>query len=443
VLINDRKAQNKRLRRRPYMKGTQNEKISQIKFETLVVGIDIGKETHYARAFDYRGIELARLLKFSNTDQGFQRLEQWMRDICKQQEKTEIIAGFEPTGHYWFTLGDHLKRQGYKLAIVNPFHVKRTKELDDNSPTKNDRKDPKTIAMLVKDGRYREVYIPDDIYQELREAVSERERLQEQLTSIHNRVVRWLDIRFPEFTTVFKDWRRNAALITLRSFPTPEKVMEMGVDKIVETWRKQMKRASLKRAEALVKAASRSVGRTSGKVASEASLQNLLAEYDLYCQQYDKQEQLMQDLLMQVPNADKLLDIKGVGLITAATFVGEVGDISRFQDPRQIQKLAGLNLVENSSGKHKGKTTISRRGRRRLRHSLFFSMIAMLGKNQEFRLLHQRNLTRENNPLNKMQSIIALCGKLIRVFFAILTKGVDYSPEKMLGDMEQSIRVAA
>jgi transposase len=425
------------------MKGTQNEKISQIKFETLVVGIDIGKETHYARACDYRGIELARLLKFSNTDQGFQRFDQWMRDICKQQEKTEIIAGFEPTGHYWFVLGDHLKRQGHKLAIVNPFHVKRTKELDDNSPTKNDRKDPKTIAMLVKDGRYREVYIPDDIYQELREAVSERERLQEQLTSIYNRVVRWLDIRFPEFTTVFKDWRRNAALITLRSFSTPEKVMEMGVDKIVETWRKQMKRVSLKRAERLVKAANRSVGRTSGKVASEASLQNLLAEYDLYCQQYDKQEQLMQDLLMQVPNADKLLDIKGVGLITAATFVGEVGDISRFQDPRQIQKLAGLNLVENSSGKHKGKTTISRRGRRRLRHSLFFSMIAMLGKNQEFRLLHQRNLTRENNPLNKMQSIIALCGKLIRVFFAILTKGVDYSPEKMLGDMEQSIRVAA
>ena len=425
------------------MKGTQNEKISQIKFETLVVGIDVGKETHYARAFDYRGIELARLLRFSNTDQGFERFDQWMRDICKQQEKTEVIAGFEPTGHYWFTLGDHLKRQGHKLAIVNPFHVKRTKELDDNSPTKNDRKDPKTIAMLVKDGRYREVYIPDGIYQELREAVSERERLQEQLTSIYNRVVRWLDIRFPEFTTVFKDWRRNAALITLRSFPTPEKVMETGVNKIVETWRKQMKRASLKRAEALVKAASRSVGRTSGKVASEASLQNLLAEYDLYCQQYDKLEQLMQELLMQVPNADKLLDIKGVGLTTATTFVSEVGDISRFQDPRQIQKLAGLNLVENSSGKHKGKTTISRRGRKRLRHSLFFSMIAMLGKNQEFRLLHQRNLMRENNPLNKMQSIIALCGKLIRVFFAILTKGVDYSPEKMLRDMEQSVRVAA
>lgn len=76
----------------------------------------------------------------------------------------------------------------------------------------------------------------------------------------------------------------------------------------------------------------------------------------------------MLELLQQVPNAEQLLDIKGVGLITAATFVGEVGDIRRFQDPRQIQKLAGFNLVENSSGKHKSKTKISRRGRRRLRH---------------------------------------------------------------------------
>lgn len=53
---------------------------------------------------------------------------------------------------------------------------------------------------------------------------------------------------------------------------------------------------------------------------------------------------------------------KGVGITTAAGFVAEVGDISRFTHPSQIQKLAGLNLVESSSGKHKGQTTISKRG---------------------------------------------------------------------------------
>lgn len=122
------------------MKRTQNEKILQIKFETLVVGIDIGKDTHYARAFDCRGIELSKLLRFSNTNQGYKALEDWMQEIMKEKGKTEAIVGFEPTGHYWFTLGDHLQRKGHRLAIVNPFHVKCTRELDDNSQTKNDKR---------------------------------------------------------------------------------------------------------------------------------------------------------------------------------------------------------------------------------------------------------------------------------------------------------------
>lgn len=103
------------------MKGTQNEKILQVKNETLVVGIDIGKEMHYARAFDQRGIELAKLLKFSNTAQGYEALRLWMQNIMQQNEKTGAIVGFEPTGHYWFTLGDYLKSKGYKLGIVTRF----------------------------------------------------------------------------------------------------------------------------------------------------------------------------------------------------------------------------------------------------------------------------------------------------------------------------------
>ena len=127
----------------------------------------------------------------------------------------------------------------------------------------------------------------------------------------------------------------------------------------------------------------------------------------------------------------KLLAIKGVGMVAVAIFVSEIGDIRRFKDPRQVIKYAGLNLRENSSGKHKGKTTISKRGRRRLRHALYQTMIPILATNEEFRSLHQRNLTRTENPLTKMQSLIALCGKLVRVIFALLTKGVEYDPERI------------
>ena len=179
---------------------------------------------------------------------------------------------------YWIGVKecDHLQRKGHDLGIVNPFHVKCTRELDDNSQTKNDRKDPKTIAMLVKDGRFREVYIPEDVYQELREAVSERERLVEQMISLSNQVIRWLDIRFPEFSEVFKKWSGLAALVTLKNFPTPAKVVKTGVSGIISAWGKEMKKPSKKKAEKLLKLALESIGRTAGSEAAEAALQNLL-----------------------------------------------------------------------------------------------------------------------------------------------------------------------
>lgn len=59
-----------------------------------------------------------------------------------------------PTGHYWFTLGKPLQDNGMKAVHVNLHHVKKSKELDDNNPSKNDRKDPKTIVALVNEGRF-------------------------------------------------------------------------------------------------------------------------------------------------------------------------------------------------------------------------------------------------------------------------------------------------
>lgn len=54
------------------MSITQNEKISQVKDTTLVVGIDISSETHYARAFDWRGLELAKVFKCESASYGFE-----------------------------------------------------------------------------------------------------------------------------------------------------------------------------------------------------------------------------------------------------------------------------------------------------------------------------------------------------------------------------------
>ena len=67
----------------------------------------------------------------------------------------------------------------------------------------------------------------------------------------------------------------------------------------------------------------------------------------------------------------------------------------------------------------------------------------MIGKNKEFREIHDYYRTRKQNPLKKMQSVIAIACKLIRIFYTILTKGVDYDGQKMLSDIVRSETVMA
>ena len=74
---------------------------------------------------------------------------------------------------------------------------------------------------------------------------------------------------------------------------------------------------------------------------------------------------------MEIPHAKKILAISGIGENILSGILAEMGDISRFDDVKEIQKLSGLGLVACSSGKHTGETKISHRGRKRLRYWLF------------------------------------------------------------------------
>jgi len=422
------------------MKYTQNEKILQVSEKTLIIGVDIASEVHYARAFDHRGVELGKLLKFTNDSEGFQVFASWIGQLKRTQQKERVIAGMEPTGHYWFNLAQELKGHCIKVVLVNPFHVKRSKELDDNNPTKNDRKDPKTIAMLLKDGRYMEPYIPTGVFRELRISMDTRWQIVKQLNAIRNRVQRWISIYFPEFSSVFGDWEGKAASIVLREFPTPEEIIAKGVEGIVSRWHQNKIRAvGRKRAGQLVEVAQKTVGVKEGLMAARNDLMILLEDYESKMRQYEKTMALVEQLVLQIPGIEEILKIKGVGLVMAAGFIAEVGDVSRFGHPRQIQKLAGLNLKENSSGKHKGKTTISKRGRKRLRAILFQGILPLVATNPEFRELHQYYTTRPQNPLKKKQSLILLCCKVIRIFYALLTKPVAYDPQKMMNDIRRSV----
>lgn len=145
--------------------------------KTLVVGADIAKETHVARAIDFRGMELGKDCVFSNTRAGMEQLVQWMKELQREHAKSDVLFGIEPTGHYWFTLAEYLGQQGISLVMVNPHHVHKSKELEDNSPTKNDYKDAKVIADLVRNGKYSEPKLPMSVYADLRILMNLRQQI--------------------------------------------------------------------------------------------------------------------------------------------------------------------------------------------------------------------------------------------------------------------------
>ena len=236
------------------MNYTQNSKIAQVTEKTLVVGVDIGSETNFARVFNWRGQELSKkVFRFSNSLEGFQSFLAYLDRYKATASAEQIIVGCEPTGHYWFNLARYLKEQHINLALVNPYHVKQIKELDDNSPKKTDLKDPKTIAKLVVDGRYSYPYLPEGIYADLREAVSSRDRIVKELNAATNRIKRWLKIYFPEYLTVYKNFSAESGLTVLERAPLPKDVVKLGAEGINRLWRdKKLRAVGMKRTQTLV-----------------------------------------------------------------------------------------------------------------------------------------------------------------------------------------------
>ncbi len=427
------------------MNNIQNAKIAQVTNDTLVIGIDIGSQKHWARAFDNRGMELSKkAFGFSNTAAGFASFEEWYESQRQAAGLKRIMVGLEPTGHYWFNLNQFLTENGVKVVLVAPQHVKHSKELDDNTQRKDDLKDPRVIAKLVTEGRYFLPYRPSGVYADLRDGFNRRCGIVESMTQSKNRLRRWFCINFPEYLEVYDSVAAKTGLMVLKKAPLPKDIVALGVDGILKIWRNaKVRGAGIKRATTLVALAEQSIGEKAANEAARLELWQLLEDYEHYAHQYEVIEEMLERRIHEVPHADKLLRIPGIGYFTVIGFFAEVGCVDRFDDPKQIQKLAGLAVVENSSGKRKGLPGISKRGRDRLRLVLFQTAMSAVKHNQEFKEIHLYFTTRKGNPLKKMQSLMAVAAKIIRVFYGMVKNATEYDPERLLREIRRPEKEAA
>ena len=420
------------------MNYTQNHKISQITPSTLIIGIDIAKDKHVARAQDDRGLDFGKRLIFKNRIFGFEALIEWVKQHQEKHKKNHVIFGVEPTGHYWKSLAYYLTAKGYDFVVVNPMHVKKSKELDDNSPTKNDTKDAKVIAQLIKDGRYSVPNLLDGIYAELRECVKIRDQLTEQLMITEGRIQNVIQSYFPEFFDVFGDWEGKAALCTLKLFPFPSDIHKKTPERVLQEWKPYVQRGvGIKRATKLVETAKKSIGIEVGLKFAKCELKNLIEQYELFKRQLEELDQELEAIVETLPGAQQMMKIPGLGAVTVGLFFAEVGDISKYSHPQQLVNLAGLSLSEHSSGKFKGQTRITKRGRKRLRRTLYLAIRPLVAHNSTFKALHHYYTKRPERPLKKQQSLIALCCKLLRVLFVIGQKQCEFDGSRLIKDIPQ------
>ncbi len=408
------------------MNKIETKKQRIVNAKTLIVAIDIGKttDTGYCRCPSGKDI---KTFEFSNNIDGFKKL--WDR-VCWMKTShhlEEVVVGFESTGAYGEPLVHYLRQKPVKLVQVNPMHTKRMKELEGNSPGKTDRKDPKVIADIIGLGHALSVVIPEGAAAELRRLTLARERSIQRRTALYNQVQDLVFILFPEFLQVMKDVKTQSARYLLRHYPTPQDIVACGSEALTLIL-KRVSRGKLAkaRAQVLYDAAAESVGLREGRRGILLEIEEILSSLEA-CQRFiEKLKEEMPPYLEQIPYSKSLLSVKGIGEITVAGLIGEVGDFRQFHTLREVMKLAGLNLFEISSGKHQGNRHISKRGRPLLRKLLYFAAINTIRKGGVMHTCYQRHL---ETGMPKTKALIAIARKLLGILFALVRDHSQYDEQ--------------
>lgn len=398
------------------MKTSKTKKVKVINEKTLIVALDIGKSFHHAYLRAPNAEEVAPF-KVVNTKKGLDRLWKKMQAFKEAQSLDEVVVGFESTGPYAEPLFHYLRTKPVNLVQVNPVHSKRLKELTGNSPNKTDKKDPRVIADVMGLGHSLTLVVPEGAAAQLRRLTHARERAIKSRTAMLNQVQDLVFTVFPEFWNVFKNASTKTAQYLMKKHFTPEHIVAAGPTALYSLVKKVSRgRVTKNQSQALHTAARNSIGVCEGKESIVLEIGHLVCSIETKQAFINKLEEQMAQCLGDIPYSPSLLSIKGIGTVTVAGLIGEVGDFRKFNTIGEIMKLAGLNLYEVSSGKHTGQRRISKRGRPLMRKLLFFVAINVVKRNG---IMYQTYQNMLNRGMVKMKALIAIARKMLGIIFAV------------------------
>lgn len=405
------------------MESSKTKKIKIINRKTMIATLDIGKGFHYAyfRSPDGKDINP---FPICNSRKDFDKFWTRVNQFKNEHKLEDIVVGFESSGPYAEPLFHYLRKKPVKLVQINPMHSKRVKELTGNSPNKTDKKDPRVIADVITLGHALSLVVPEGAAAQLRRLTQARERTLKRRTAAVNQIQDLIFIIFPEFLSIMKGIATKTAFYLIERYPAPEDIIALGFESLAaEIMRVSRGKLKRKRAEEIFNAAQISIGVSEGKRGILLEIEYLISQIGTDNKFISDLEKQMEEYLTKIPYSRSILSIKGVSIVTVAGLIGEVGDFRKFNTISEIMKLAGLDLYEISSGRHKGQHRISKRGRSLIRKLLFFAAInAVKSKG----IMHEPYQLMLDRGMLKMKALTAISRKLLGLIFALVRDNTVY-----------------
>jgi transposase len=394
----------------------------------LVIGIDIAKDRHHAFFGMPTGKTLLRRLVFENTKEGFEKLC-FQTDILKTQHiLKKVIFGLEPTADYHKPLAEYLIRQGHVVVLVAGTAVKKNRELLDGRWDKNDTKDAANVADLITQGKCLFYDFPSSDIRELRNLLSLKRRLKKQEQGYRVRIRNHLIAQyFPEMDDYF-GYGEEPAIV--KWCLDPAELANLSFEEFVRMvssrngGEKQRKRLF----EIYTKAASSIGCKTTPGASFEAkTILEELQHLHTMILEIDKE---ISSICKRFPEYACLLSIPGFGPDISSKVLGAIGDPHRFDNGRQVLKMAGLDLSADRSGK-KNETVpvISKKGKADLRHGLYQAALIASTRNHHFMTYFTNTLKgrgKEKGILTNRR--VKLAAKMPIIAWTLMKKKEAFNP---------------
>lgn len=392
----------------------------------LIVGVDIGKSTHYATILSSTGQKVGGVIKFPNSLKGGQLLLE--RILSVKSQGSNVIFGLEATGHYWLPLYSYLVEKGFSVYVINPYQSDAWRKMLLSS-TKTDKEDSFVIADIIRFGHHEETKLSDERIIALKNLCRFRINLQQQVTDSKRRVITILDQIFPEFASAFSTVFGKTAKAILGTASTPEELEAISVRKLTNLVRKASRgRFGKEKAIEIKGKAATSFGIKLATETFQLQLELLMEQVSFLESQLAKIEGKISVLVGKLDSV--LTTLPGVGEVIAATIIAEVGDIKRFSNSGQLVSYAGINPTVRQSGAFMGnRNQMSKKGSPYLRLALWQASVTSVRFNPILKNYYEKKI---KEGKNHMTVIGAVSRKLTGIIFSMLKNNKPFNVQSAL-----------